>query len=162
MEEDAEELIALNLASRELHQPWVYPPVDMTQYWAYLLRCNRNDAQGYLVCLRDGGAIVGVVNLSQIFRGNFCSSYLGYYTGQAYAGRGLMTEGLSLVVDEAFSELELHRLEANIQPGNLDSIRLVKRLGFVYEGLSSRYLRIGGQWRDHERWALLSEDWKRA
>jgi ribosomal-protein-alanine N-acetyltransferase len=62
----------------------------------------------------------------------------------------------------AFKQLKLHRLEANIQPGNLASIALIKRAGFVREGYSRRYLKICGQWRDHERWAILSEDWKKS
>jgi ribosomal-protein-alanine N-acetyltransferase len=101
-----------------------------------------------------------VINLSQIFMGGFCSAYLGYYVGARYAKRGYMTEALRLMLDYAFRKLKLHRLEANIQPTNLSSIALVKRAGFVREGYSRRYLKIGGRWRDHERWAILYEDWK--
>jgi [ribosomal protein S5]-alanine N-acetyltransferase len=61
------------------------------------------------------------------------------------------------LLDDAFRRLRLHRLEANIQPGNAPSIRLVRRLGFRREGYSVRYLRIAGRWRDHERWAILSD-----
>ncbi len=71
-----------------------------------------------------------------------------------------MTEALQLMLQYAFGDLKLHRLEANIQPGNTASIALVKRAGFVLEGFSRRYLKIGGRWRDHERWALIAEDWK--
>jgi ribosomal-protein-alanine N-acetyltransferase len=70
-----------------------------------------------------------------------------------------MKEGLQLVIDCSFDELRLHRLEANIQPSNERSIALVRRLGFRMEGLSRRYLKIGGRWRDHERWALLADEW---
>ena len=76
-----------------------------------------------------------------------------------HAGHGLMREGLSQVIAHAFTKLKLHRLEANIQPGNRPSIRLVRTLGFRREGLSPRYLHIAGTWRDHERWALLKDDW---
>jgi ribosomal-protein-alanine N-acetyltransferase len=72
-----------------------------------------------------------------------------------------MSEAVRLVVDHGFRKLKLHRLEANIQPANTDSIALVKRLGFKREGYSPRYLKIGGRWQDHERWAVLREDWKR-
>ena len=71
-----------------------------------------------------------------------------------------MTEALKLVLRYAFKDLKLHRLEANIQPGNMASVALVKRAGFVREGYSRRYLKICGRWRDHERWAILAEDWK--
>jgi ribosomal-protein-alanine N-acetyltransferase len=71
-----------------------------------------------------------------------------------------MTEGLQLVLRRAFTEFGLHRLEANIQPGNSASIALVRRCGFVHEGFSERYLKIGGRWRDHERWAIRADQWR--
>jgi [ribosomal protein S5]-alanine N-acetyltransferase len=92
--------------------------------------------------------------------GGFRSAYLGYYIGERYAGQGYMSEGIALMLQYAFKQLKLHRLEANIQPGNSASIALVKRAGFVREGYSRRYLKIGGRWRDHERWAIVYEDWK--
>ena len=104
--------------------------------------------------------IIGAINLSQIFRGGFQNAYLGYYIGAPYAGRGYMTEALRLMLRYAFGELMLHRLEANIQPRNHPSIALVKRAGFSREGFSRRYLKICGRWRDHERWAIIAEDWK--
>jgi ribosomal-protein-alanine N-acetyltransferase len=102
---------------------------------------------------------VGVVNLDEIVYGCFRSAYLGYYAFVPYAGRGLMKQGLDLVITHAFNEMKLHRLEANIQPRNVPSKALVKTLGFRREGFSQRYLKINGRWRDHERWAILSEDW---
>ena len=66
-----------------------------------------------------------------------------------------MTQAVKMAANYAFDEIGLHRLEANIQPENLSSIALVRRVGFLQEGFSPRYLRIGGVWRDHERWALL-------
>lgn len=70
-----------------------------------------------------------------------------------------ITAALQLVLRHAFDTLRLHRLEANIQPGNKASIALVRRAGFTREGFSRRYLKINGHWRDHERWAILREDW---
>ena len=71
-----------------------------------------------------------------------------------------MRDGLELVLRHAFLELALHRLEANIQPGNAASIALARGAGFQREGFSPRYLKIGGRWRDHERWAMLAEEWR--
>jgi ribosomal-protein-alanine N-acetyltransferase len=82
--------------------------------------------------------------LSQIFRAGFQNAYLGYYVSAQSAGQGHMTEALQLLLRYAFKDLKLHRLEANIQPGNIASIALVKRAGFILEGYSPRYLK--GVW----------------
>jgi len=105
--------------------------------------------------------LVGVINLNEVVRGLFRSAYHGYYGFEPFSGLGYMTEGLALVLDQAFGPLGLNRLEANIQPENKRSSRLVSRLGFRLEGFSPRYLKIGGRWRDHERWAMLGSEWKR-
>jgi len=112
-----------------------------------------------LVCRRRDGALLGAINISQIARGAFRSGYLDYWIGADFARQGYMTEALALALRYAFRRLKLHRLEANIQPENTHSIKLVKRLEFLREGYSRRYLRIRGEWRDHERWAVLAEDW---
>jgi ribosomal-protein-alanine N-acetyltransferase len=158
--DNAEELIQLNLASTRLHQGLVSPPKNKVQFEAYLERCRAIDYAGFLICRIEDKAIIGVINLSQIFRGAFQNAYLGYYIGEAFAGQGYMTEALDLMLRHAFLKLRLHRIEANIQPENIASIALVKRAGFSLEGYSRRYLKICGKWRDHERWALLTEDWK--
>ena len=113
-----------------------------------------------LVCRIEDGAIAGYININEIVRGVFQSGYLGYAAVARYAGQGYMREGLELVLARAFTELGLHRLEANIQPGNSASIALVRGAGFVHEGFSERYLKIGGRWRDHERWAIRVEQWR--
>lgn len=159
--EDCQEFLVLNRASARFHRGWAYPPKDRKQFAGYLARCQRDDFRGLLVCLKSDGRIIGSINLSQIFRAGFQSAYMGYYVGADYARQGYMTEAVGLALDYAFRALKLHRVEANIQPHNQASIALVKRLGFTLEGYSRRYLKIGGRWRDHERWAILVEDWKR-
>ncbi|HEX7036927.1 MAG TPA: GNAT family protein [Pseudomonadales bacterium] len=151
---DRQEFLALMQQSRQLHDPWIQPPLSSLGFHNYLARTHRDDHEGLLVCRRDGDAIVGVINLNNIVRGSFLSASLGYYVGAPYARQGYMTEGLELVKRHAFRELGLHRLEANIQPDNTPSIALVKRCGFTYEGLSPAFLYIAGAWRDHERWAV--------
>jgi ribosomal-protein-alanine N-acetyltransferase len=156
---DRDEFLRLVRESRDLHRPWVYAPETPREFSAYLARCDSPSERGLLVCRRDGDALVGVYNVSQIARGFFESAYLGYYAFAPSAGEGLMAEGLQLVLRHCFMRLKLHRLEANIQPGNERSKRLVERAGFRCEGYSPRYLRIGGRWCDHERWAITREDW---
>jgi [ribosomal protein S5]-alanine N-acetyltransferase len=159
---DAAQFIGAVRASRSLHHPWLDLPDTPGRFAAYLDRSGREDQANYLIRHRACGGLVGVVNISNIVRGGLRSGYLGYGAFASHAGRGLMTEGLRAVLDVAFGELRLHRVEANIQPGNARSIALVRRLGFEKEGYSRRYLLINGDWRDHERWALLAEDWARA
>jgi [ribosomal protein S5]-alanine N-acetyltransferase len=118
---------------------------------------KQDDFRAYLVCRNDTGAIAGVINISQIYRGPFQSAYLGFYAMEGHQGQGLMREALGLTLRVAFGQLRLHRLEANIQPANVRSVAVVKSLGFSLEGYSSRYLKIAGRWRDHERWAILRE-----
>jgi ribosomal-protein-alanine N-acetyltransferase len=124
----------------------------------YLKRSARGLNYGFLVIHRETGDIVGVINLNNVVRGWFQSAALGYYAFEPHAGKGLMREGLMLVLKEAFLKLKLHRVEANIQPENKASIALVKRCGFVKEGFSRRFLKVCGRWKDHERWAMLVED----
>lgn len=158
--EDQEEFVRIVRASTRHLRGWVSPPASPEQFSAYVDRCARDDFAGLLVCRSSDGAILGAINLSQIFRGLFQNAYLGYQIGAPFAGQGYMTEGLDLALRHAFRTLRLHRLEANIQPENAASIALVKRLGFRLEGYSPRYLKIGGRWRDHERWAILREEWE--
>jgi ribosomal-protein-alanine N-acetyltransferase len=156
---DADEFIVQVRNSRVLHRPWIDIPDSAARFAAYLERAARNDQAAYLIRHHACGELVGFVNINNIVRGALQSGFLGYGAFASHAGRGLMTEGLRAVIDRAFGELGLHRLEANIQPDNGRSIELVKRLGFEHEGFSRRYLRVDGDWRDHERWALRTENW---
>lgn len=158
---DVDEFLELTRSSVSLHRGWAAPPANKLQFEQYLERCRRPNFESLLVCRTNDSRIVGVFNLSEIVRGSFQSAYMGYYAGEKFARQGYMTEALGLVLTYAFTDLKLHRVEANIQPKNFPSIALVKRAGFTQEGYSRRYLKISGRWRDHERWALLAEDWQR-
>ena len=161
MKSDASEFMTLNRASVHFHRGLVSPPIRPEQFTTFLKRCSRVDSVCLLICRVQDGAIIGSVTLSQIFLGGFQNAYLGYYVGASHARRGYMTEALQLMLRYAFVKLKLHRLEANIQPANVASIALVKRAGFSREGFSRRYLKVCGRWRDHERWAIIAEDWKK-
>lgn len=157
---DQVEFLSAMRASRSFHQPWAFPPTTPQAYEMLMDRVSDPRFEPMLVCRRSDGAIVGFFNLGEIVRGFLQSAYVGYNAVAAYAGRGYMGEAMQLVLARAFGELELHRVEANIQPANQRSINLVRRAGFVREGYSERYLKIGGQWRDHERWAIRAEQWR--
>ena len=159
---DRDAFLAMVEASRDLHRPWAYPPHRPDQFDELVARCAHSDSLCLLACDAETGAIAGVFTVSQIVRGAFQSAFLGYYASAAFAGRGYMREGMGLVLDYAFGALALHRLEANIQPANARSIALARSAGFRLEGYSPRYLLIGGQWRDHERYALTADERARA
>ena len=158
---DRDEFLALVRRSRALHHPWAYPPERSDQFDELVARARRDDVVTLLGCRAADDAIFGVFTISQIVRGAFQSAYLGYYGHADYAGQGYMRAALELVLDHAFGPLALHRIEANIQPGNAPSIALARGAGFRLEGFSPRYLLIGGRWRDHERYAITAEDRRR-
>jgi ribosomal-protein-alanine N-acetyltransferase len=167
---DGASFLAAVRASRSLHANWVQAPKSAARFAAYVRRFAGPKSKalasathvGLLVCRIEDDAPVGVFNLSEIVRGAFWSAYLGYYALAQHAGRGYMAEGLALTLRVAFRTLKLHRIEVNVQPGNRRSISLVRAAGFTHEGFSRRYVKIAGRWRDHERWAMLVEDWRRS
>jgi [ribosomal protein S5]-alanine N-acetyltransferase len=146
--EDRTEFLALARESHQLHRPWTYPPERSDQFDELYGRSRREDFVCLLACKADTGEITGA----------FQSAYLGYYAHERHAGHGYMREALEQVLDHSFGPLGLHRIEANIQPGNARSIALARGADFRLEGFSPRYLLIGGQWRDHERYAITADE----
>ena len=115
-----------------------------------------------------GHDLVGKVNVSNVVRGRFQNGTMGYDAYDPYAGRGLFAEGLRLVVDLAFAGqgrgMDLHRVEANVRPGNTRSAGVLRSLGFRREGhvRSMLLLESGGepaQWRDHDAYAVHRGEW---
>jgi [ribosomal protein S5]-alanine N-acetyltransferase len=151
-------------ASTSLHRGWTSAPRTPSGYAKFVQRYASRGASrvhaGFLVFRKSDHALVGVYNFSEIVHGAFQSAYLGYFAFSPLAGKGLMSEGLALALDIAFRKLGLHRVEVNVQPSNARSLALAARTGFTREGYSRRYVKIGGRWRDHVRFAMLSEDWR--
>jgi ribosomal-protein-alanine N-acetyltransferase len=158
--EDQGVFLAMVAASRSLHAPWTYPPADPTAFRALVARGGSVDFVSLVGWRTDDRTLVAMVNLSQIVRGSFQSCYCGFYANAANAGQGLTHETLELSLRYAFTTQGLHRVEANVQPSNAASLRLVRRVGFRHEGFSPRYLHIDGAWRDHERFAITAEEWR--
>jgi [ribosomal protein S5]-alanine N-acetyltransferase len=155
---DTGELYAAILRSRDLHGDWVTPPASPEELLATL--AHDDDSARYGV-RTETGELAGVINLTSIIRGPFQNCFLGYFALVPYAGRGYMRLGLVRALDLAFGEHGLHRVEASVQPGNVRSARLLEGLGFRLEGHSPRYLKIAGEWRDHDHYALTAEEWPR-
>lgn len=162
---DERAFLAATRRSRALHRPWVAPPTRAEDFPAFtevgparqrLLLWGRPEKT------HEGSAdqLLGYFSLGEIVRSSLNSAYLGYWGVVPHAGHGHMSIGMSLLLRHAFRKLRLHRVEANIQPENRASIALASRSGFRREGFSPRYLKVGGRWRDHERWAMTVEDWR--
>ena len=156
---DAGEFAAAVAASEHL-APWAFPPLDGAAFRQWLMRGERPETEQFLVCRRDDDAIAGFVNLNGIQRGAVQRATAGWAALAPYTGRGHLGDGLSLVLEVAFTQLRLHRVEADIQPGNERSRALARRCGLSLEGYSPRLVLVDGDWRDHERWAVNAEDWR--
>jgi ribosomal-protein-alanine N-acetyltransferase len=157
----ADDFLAFTRANQDFHRPWVYPAIDADSYRAYLDRLESTGARGFLIARNADDMMVGVINVNDVIMGGFCSGSLGYYGSGAVARRGYMAEALALVLEQAFETMGMHRIEANVQPGNSASLALVARVGFRKEGFSPSFLQIDGKWCDHERWAILADEWRR-
>jgi ribosomal-protein-alanine N-acetyltransferase len=101
------------------------------------------------VVLDDDGEVVGRINLNNVVRGAFQSASVGYWVAEEASGRGLATGAVAAMVQVAFMEQGLHRLEAGTVPDNVRSQRVLLHNGFVQFGLAPRYLSIAGRWQDH-------------
>lgn len=106
----------------------------------------------------DTSKTIGSIAFNNIVRGAFQSCHLGYKLDNNEINKGYMTEVLRKGIDIAFNELKLHRIEANIMPKNIRSLRVVEKLGFYNEGLAYKYLRINGIWEDHIHMVLLNDN----
>jgi [ribosomal protein S5]-alanine N-acetyltransferase len=154
---DRAQVIDAAVRSREFHHPWVTGPTDAEAFNGWVRRQRSPRYQGFLLWTHDHEP-VGIVNVSDMIMGNFRSAHMGYYAFVGHEGKGLMSEGIRWIVRYSFTALGLHRIEANIQPGNEPSRRMAEACGFRLEGFSPNYLTVDGAWRDHERWAITAED----
>ena len=159
--DDFDEMMEMFRESLKFYKNLVTPPLDLESFRIYVERNLDEANECFVICRNEDEKIVGAINLSQIFRKGFQNAYLGYSLGVKYTGIGFMTEAINLILKYSFKDLKLHRIEANIQPHNTASIEVVKRCGFSKEGFSPKYLKVGGKWRDHERWAIIRENWRK-
>jgi ribosomal-protein-alanine N-acetyltransferase len=146
--EDAGELAALLLANREVLAPFE-PDRDERFYTVEGQRERIESGEQQAFAILDGSRIAGVVALSNIVRGPFQSANLGYWVARDANDRGLATKAVAEVIEIAFGDLGLHRLEAGTQVDNVASRRVLEKNGFEEIGIARRYLLIAGEWRDH-------------
>ena len=158
--DDIEEMIALFKLSLKFYKGLINPPLNFEDFKIYVERNLDETNECFVICQKIDNKIVGAINLSQIVRKAFQNAYLGYSLGVNFTGKGYMSEAVSLISQHAFENLKLHRIEANVQPHNLASIKILQRCGFTKEGFSRKYLKIDDVWCDHERWAIIVEDWE--
>lgn len=154
-------------ASRAFLTPWepTWPADTLTR--AAFSRRLRRQAQdwredlgyGFLIFDRETDTLVGGLGLNNVRRGVAQTATLGYWVGEAYARRGYTSAATRLVLQFAFGQLTLHRIEASCLPTNVASQGLLEKVGFLQEGYARAYLRIEGEWRDHLLYAITREDW---
>lgn len=155
--QDEAQFLSATQKSISLHRQWVKAPKTSEEFRAYIKRSQQENQKSFLVLKNN--VIAGVFNINEIVRGCFQNAFLGFYAVSGFENQGAMSAGLKLVLKYAFQELKLHRIEANIQPENTQSINLVKKNKFRYEGFSPRYLKINNEWCGHEHWAITYEEY---
>ncbi len=111
----------------------------------------------YIVPVEQPCHVIGSIALGTVVWAAFRSCFLGYKLDRDYLNRGYMTGAVGLVVDYAFRELRLHRVEANVMPRNSASLRVLEKNHFQNEGLARHYLNINGVWEDHIHMVKLNE-----
>jgi [ribosomal protein S5]-alanine N-acetyltransferase len=160
---DAKTLERLILGNREWLRPWEatnpFGPnsFDIKAMTKGLVRQLDNQT-GLPFVIEFRGEVVGQLNVANILYGSVSNAVIGYWVSPEVAGRGVTPTAVALASDYLFSVVGLHRVEIDIRPENLASLRVVEKLGFRYEGLKERYIHINGAWRDHYVFALTHEE----
>lgn len=146
--------------SRFAHQP--DPTTDKSAFASRCLQRDRDRAAGtaFQFGLFIDGRVAGEVNLNNVIRGAMQGCTVGYWVDQAHAGRGYTVEGVALIMQFAFEQLGLHRVEICIVPRNHRSRRIMEKLEIREEGVAQRFLEINGTWEDHVRYGMTSEEWQ--
>ena len=160
---DSRAMEKLILANREWLRPWEATnpegpnSFDIRGQIRMLLKQMDNNSCLPFVIEQDG-VIVGQLNVANILFGSVSSCVIGYWVTPEVAGKGITPTAVALVCDYLFNVVGIHRIEIDIRPENLSSLRVVEKLGFRYEGLKQRYIHINGAWRDHYIFALTHEE----
>ncbi|MFT4148474.1 MAG: GNAT family protein [Micrococcaceae bacterium] len=160
---DRKQYYAVKFANKQWLQEWeATTPEGTTELPFSVLRkvLNREAKQGRMLpfVIEHEGQLIGQLTVGNIQYGSASSANIGYWISQEFAGRGYVPLAVAMAVDYCFHELLLHRIEVHIRPENLNSLRVVQKLGFREEGYRRAYLHINGKWADHISFALCKED----
>lgn len=161
---DRDAWTSVRAKNRDWLAPWeATPPRDVGPPMTFPamvrnLRAQARKGQLLPFVVTYDGELVGQLTVGGITYGSLCSAHVGYWIDARVAGRGVMPTAVALAVDHCFLVLRLHRIEVNIRPENVASLRVVEKLGFREEGLRLAYLHIAGDWRDHLSFALTAEE----
>jgi len=161
---DRAEWVEVRSRNRSWLGPWdATSPEREPTYVSFqtLVRHYRTEARAGRMLpftIRVDGRIVGQMVLFGISYGSLLSAAAGYWVDESAAGQGIAPTALALAGDHALGSMGLHRVEVNIRPENVNSLRVVQKLRFRDEGVRAAYLHIDGAWRDHRTFALTTED----
>lgn len=165
-ESDAEALATLEYENRKFFQPFTsfrqedfYTiPEQLKRIQTFQQSRQKDETYAKGIFQRASHQLIGTITLSGVVRDVLQSAWLGYGLDQKHNGKGYTTEAIALMLDEAFHVLDLHRIEAGVQPHNIGSIRVLEKAGFQKEGLSRQNVKINGEWKDHYLFAILATD----
>lgn len=119
---------------------------------------NFREGRGIPFVMTYRGEVVGQLSVSDISWGALRSASIGYWIAEDYAGLGITPTSVALVIDYVLTRFGLHRIEICLRPENVQSRRVVEKLGLRYEGRRENYIFIDGAWRDHDCFAILTEE----
>ena len=122
---------------------------------------NMDRAYSFLIFNIEDKSLLGGVNVGNVRRGVSQSASLGYWIGKQHSKKGYMKEALDILIPSLFLDLQLNRIEAATLENNLASKNLLNKIGFRKEGKLRKYLKINGEWQDHDLYSLLEYDIKR-
>ena len=106
---------------------------------------------------KDTKTIIGNVCFSNIIMGNFKSCFMSYKLDEDEINKGYISEAITKAVDVMFNDFGIHRVEVNIIPRNVRSLKIMQKLHFEEEGFSRNYLKINGVWEDHKHFAIYND-----
>ncbi|MFD2169760.1 GNAT family N-acetyltransferase [Tumebacillus lipolyticus] len=164
--EDAAALLEVNVNNREFFQKYLsHREEEFYTLDHQIERIKRgkemraqDQVYSFGIFERESEQLVGSISLTEVLRGPLQSCFIGYYLDEKCNGRGYMTEAVRLVVEYAFQELKLHRIEAGVMLHNLGSMRVLENAGFHKEGIAKKNVKINGRWEDHQVLAIVNEE----